>query len=497
MHGDALCPRGVGIETCDHVLISITNASGEYGTQMGGATDLAVAFSRKTVAMILAAVLVAYALAVAFLVDIARIHDEKALTQTTQFVRLLIQQERAAVERTVGDYADWGAAYEHLHKTVDRTWAYDQDNVGLNLLKDLGIEYAGVFDPHGNEVYSVIDGQLMTPPAIGRMSGVGDIVTRAQAMGTGGAASGLLIADGDPVFAAARVLSPGADPSVKDDGRGASVLLFADRLTESELAQIRASLGLPRLRLVEVDLRRTAARDVFLRASDGKTGFALDVTAPTPGREILRAIVPSFVAVGAAFAAFLLWLGRQGLRDAGVVHNTHRTLKQTAHYDAITGLPNRALFTQRLQEVLSRSTPASVLFLDLDRFKPINDTFGHDAGDFVLREVGKRLQDTIRPGDLCARLGGDEFVILAFDQKETALHRLCKDIIRAISVEIPFHAHVLNVGVSIGIAETWPGQDSLDDVLRRADRALYDAKTSGRSRYRWSAETPPSERVSA
>jgi hypothetical protein len=124
------------------------------------------------------------------------------------------------------------------------------------------------------------------------------------------------------------------------------------------------------------------AEERVLNTSGSTTGFALDVTAPGPGHEMLHAILPSFAAVASMFAALLLWLGWRGRRDAGAIQETHRSLKRTAHYDVVTGLLNRSLFTQRLDGVLKHSdAPVSVLFLDLDRFKPVNDTFGHEAGD--------------------------------------------------------------------------------------------------------------------
>ncbi|MCC7250492.1 diguanylate cyclase [Hyphomicrobium sp.] len=460
-------------------------------------TNLALAFSRKTVAVILAAVLLAYVLSILFLVGIARIQDQKSLAQTTQFVRLLLQEKESWIEKTVSDYADWGAAYKHLHNNVDVSWAYERRNVGANLLDDLSIEYAAVFDAAGREVYSIVDGQLMKEPAVGAIRGVKDLVDRARTMGAGNAANGILVAHGDPVFAAARVISTGADPSVVPDGAGVSVLLFGDRLTHGELEQLRKNLGLEQLQLVEADRDSAPSDGNVLRSSAGDAAFLIEVMAPRPGREMLHAIIPSFAVIAAMFGGMLWWLGRQGTRDAYMFQEHHRSLRKTAHFDAVTGLPNRNLFTQRLRDILSRpDTPVSVLFLDLDRFKPINDTFGHEAGDFVLAEIGRRLEATTKAGDFCARLGGDEFVIVTLERDESSLHRLCKTIIQEVSADITYDAHELIVGVSIGIALAQPN-DALEDVLRRADKALYDAKTSGRSRYRWYSEPKPPERALA
>lgn len=138
---------------------------------------------------------------------------------------------------------------------------------------------------------------------------------------------------------------------------------------------------------------------------------------------------------------------------------------------------------------------AAVLFLDLDRFKPINDTFGHEVGDPVLSEIGDRLRNCLAEQGLCARLGGDEFVAIVMNTNDAALHELCNRIIQAVSVVMTCQNHPTSVGVSIGITRVIPGKDTVETVLRRADHALYDAKAAGRSSYRWFEEHPASAQL--
>lgn len=465
--------------------------------------QLAIAYSRMSVGVILAAVVTAYILAIAFVLDLARLQDEKSLAQTTDTVKLLILEKQERLKQTMGDYADWGAAYEHLHKTLDVAWAFDQGNVGPSLLDDLGIEYAGVFDPSGREAYTVVDGTLSPDHVLSNIAGVSELVGQARALHNDAVASGVLRSGGDAVLAAAKVISPGKDATVQEDGRPPTVLLFGDRLTAVELLRIRDSLNLERLKLVPAPIT-APKQSLFLKTSDGNGGFLLDVSAPRPGRDMVRGLLPSFTAVGLVFGALLLWLGRQGLKhatsakeSAAALEESHRSLEQTALYDALTGLPNRRLFSRRLTEALGSPTPVTVLFLDLDRFKPINDSYGHEAGDYVLREVGRRLTSCVSGQAICARLGGDEFVILTNDLDEVAVHKTCRDILRAVSADIPYGGQLLHVGVSIGITQTRPGEDKIEDVLRRADYALYDAKKRGRSRFRWFNDTPQASVASA
>ena len=475
---------------------------------MASPKSFAIAFSRRSVALILAVMTLASLLAIWFVVDIARVQDRKSYVQTMHFIRVSIEEKQKWLHKMVVDYADWGTAYAHLHLTVDTDWAYKQNNMGSTLVQDLGIEYAAVFDASGSEVYSVVYGDLMSDAPVSKLAGgVKELVARAAAMDPAGhqVATGIVMAQGEPVLVAASILAAGDDTTVTPDNRPPSVLLFGDRLTQAELAQMRDSLHLKELHFTQADPSKTAPEDIFLRTTDGSIGFVLDVAAPRPGHDMLRAVLPWFAVVWASLAIFVISLARHGLRIAAVSQDaaatlaeSHRLLEQQALYDPVTGLANRAMFTRRVQDILRQSGErATVLFLDLDRFKPVNDTFGHEAGDYVLREVGQRLQACTRQDDICARLGGDEFVIVVTNQEDAGLHRLCRRIIRTVSAEMTYQDQPLSVGVSIGIAHVAPGTDAVEDVLRRADRALYEAKAAGRSRYRWFTETPAPEQISA
>jgi diguanylate cyclase (GGDEF)-like protein len=469
--------------------------------------SIAIAFSRKSVLLILTVITLASVLAVWLVVDIASIQDRKSYVQTSHFIRVSTEEKQKWLHKMVVDYADWGTAYAHLHLTIDTVWAYDQNNVGRTLVEDLGIEYGAVFDSTGKEVYSVVFGDLRTDEPVSKLAGgVKEIVARAAAMDRAGhqVASGIVMANGEPVLIVASILSVGDDTSVTPDNRPPSILLFGDQLTRAELAQIRDSLHLSKMQFTQADIAKTAADDIFLRTTDGSIGFVLDVAAPQPGRDMLHAVVPWFAMVFASLIIFVVFLARHGLRIAAMSKNaamtlaeSHRLLEQQALHDPVTGLPNRIMLARRIADIPDERTRATVLFLDLDRFKPVNDTYGHEAGDFVLREVGRRLQASTRGDDLCVRLGGDEFVILVTNQDDAALHRLCRRIIQNVSSGIDYRDASLSVGVSIGVADVTPGPDAVEDVLRSADRALYDAKTAGRSRYCWFAKPSAPKESSA
>jgi diguanylate cyclase (GGDEF)-like protein len=160
-----------------------------------------------------------------------------------------------------------------------------------------------------------------------------------------------------------------------------------------------------------------------------------------------------------------------------------------AHHDHLTDLPNRALFNDRLQQAIAktkRNGTIAVLCLDLDRFKPVNDQLGHQAGDELLKQVAGRLRASVRDHDTVARLGGDEFAIV-----QTDIHRrsdasvLARRLVAALNEPFAVCGHSISIGTSIGISVAPDDGLSLDDLLRKADLALYQSKRGGRGTFRF------------
>ncbi len=178
-------------------------------------------------------------------------------------------------------------------------------------------------------------------------------------------------------------------------------------------------------------------------------------------------------------------------------------IRHQAYHDPLTGLPNRAYFAERLQEVISMARrhdhTAVLMFIDLDRFKIVNDSLGHQAGDSLLQIVAERIRSCLREHDLLFRMGGDEFtvilpVVAAPEDAAIVARRITETVARAISI----HEHELSVGATIGIA-VFPGDgDSADALLKNADAAMYSTKENsrgGHSFYRAAMNQRASERL--
>lgn len=165
-----------------------------------------------------------------------------------------------------------------------------------------------------------------------------------------------------------------------------------------------------------------------------------------------------------------------------------------ANYDALTGLPNRRLFQEHLEMEMKKSNrsglPLALMFLDLDRFKDVNDTLGHDVGDVLLREAASRLRSCVRASDTVARLGGDEFTIILSELESLAhIAVVAQNILHRMSE--PFQLGIESAYVSASVGITLYPQDArdIDTLLKNADQAMYSAKNQGRNRYRYFTES--------
>ena len=164
------------------------------------------------------------------------------------------------------------------------------------------------------------------------------------------------------------------------------------------------------------------------------------------------------------------------------LHASEDELRYRAFHDPLTGLANRDLFRDRLEHALTlrREDPVAVAFIDLDDFKTVNDSLGHDAGDELLRSVAERLRACVRTGDTVARLGGDEFAALIEDQH--TVDGLVRRVLDAFDVPFRIGHRELHVSTSIGVSTGVPGQHTAPQLLQDADLAMYAAKAAGKGR---------------
>jgi diguanylate cyclase (GGDEF)-like protein len=219
---------------------------------------------------------------------------------------------------------------------------------------------------------------------------------------------------------------------------------------------------------VQPDVKLSAGRLVFLSVA------VAAIPVVVGGRDLAGADVDGLLlAVGGTAVAVLVMVRIGGLSLAR--DRAERALRFEATHDQLTGLPNRREFLHQLSIELTRAPRCVIFFCDLDGFKSVNDRLGHDAGDELLVEVGRRLRSCVRHGDVVSRFGGDEFLILLRDQAQSNISAVRDRIADALSRPVRLRDEEVGLGVSIGIAIA-TGEAEAEALIRRADRAMYEAK---------------------
>jgi len=233
-------------------------------------------------------------------------------------------------------------------------------------------------------------------------------------------------------------------------------------------------------------------RSIPLLLVVGGIPAAMLLTLPWLGETILS--VHFFTVTFAMFLAisYVIASVHANRKTARTLRTAQDELEHFAYFDALTSLANRRMFTEHLRRLITLSgrygTRFALLLIDLDRFKDINDTLGHDAGDALLVEVSARLRRAVRADDQVARLGGDEFAIILYDADNAdEIKRVCIRIANSFANEVRFDGKRMTVSTSVGVAVFPENGDQEDSLYKSADVALYEAKRSGRNTWRYSA----------
>ncbi|MET3900159.1 diguanylate cyclase (GGDEF)-like protein/PAS domain S-box-containing protein [Devosia sp. UYZn731] len=242
------------------------------------------------------------------------------------------------------------------------------------------------------------------------------------------------------------------------------------------LDEVQAAPGTPIVDLIAPELLSDATHE-FTRADDDNDDIAvLNERAHHLPNGMVLLITRDSMAEGGWVCTF---------EDVTERHRAQNRVVHMAHHDALTGMPNRLLFwesiTQAVRGLGERAQPFAVLFLDLDRFKEVNDTLGHPVGDALLRQVAERLRYTLPPRDIVARLGGDEFAVLHYcgDTSLDSTLELSERLIDTVGRPYHIEDHEIVVSTSIGIAVAPADGSDSDQLMKNADLALYSAKADG------------------
>ena len=412
--------------------------------------------------------------------ELARIADDNLRER----VMIALDVETRHQQQLLEEYSYWDEAYEKSVTAVDDAWL--ALNTGEYMVGKYGLAFT--MSVAGNrQATAVSSAQDRPPPALHRLldSGLEALLARLREQPTSGAMSAWIGVDDEVYLVTADHFHDEETDVMRADG---AFLLFGQRLDDALIAHVADRYKLEGLHQLRGG-SAASTEGLALRDPSGTVLAELRWPKPDPGKDTMHTLL---LIVALCFAIAMLLITQVLLRDRRHQQAYEDKLYALATHDFLTGISNRRAFMQMATNELHRARrewqPISLALIDLDRFKRVNDAFGHEAGDMVLVDMCTAICTNLRDFDLFARLGGEEFVVLL--PKADLTHAMgtaerLRQIVDGRSVRTAA-GDTLSYSISIGVAE-WNGEDSIDRLIARADDALYEAKNSGRNRVRSAA----------
>ena len=283
--------------------------------------------------------------------------------------------------------------------------------------------------------------------------------------------------DGRPAVVAGMTIVPNMDKSLLKGTP--NLLLSITHIDDAFISDIGRLAAAARFGPDVPTVARGRSRSKAFVGDEGIPAGFLTWTTKRPGHILLIIILP-LVALGILATGFLSMTMFRRLRRA------HDSLQYEAKHDALSGLPNRVEMVEKIESFLHRqrielsNRRAVAAYIDIDRFKDINDTLGHEAGDQLIKAVGQRLKARLRPQDFLSRFGGDEFAILGMPVGSGGDAAIADRIAQAFALPFSVHGQSIRVTASVGLAVAPDNGVTADELMRHADIALYEAKNQGR-----------------
>lgn len=395
---------------------------------------------------------------------------------------------------------NWDDAVANLDRTFDPAWA-DQNIAGF-LHTMSGVSDAFVVDAAGHPIYASHDGRRTS---ITRFSGFSQAVTsqlgpirqaearrgklRSSASSTEMISApiqqaGLVAVGGETFVVSSSLVQP--DFGTIMPSERAPVVVTAMPVNQVFLGQVADRYMLTGLELHRAGSNEAGHASIALRNVDGVEVARLAWEQQRPGLAMLGRLGLPIAAATLIFIVLALSFARRAAQSASDLISSEARARHLAQHDALTQLPNRALMFERLRQIFAaarrKSAVTALHCLDLDRFKEVNDTLGHNAGDELIQEVARRLMRVCRESDTVARLGGDEFVILQPNSDAAGASHLTERVFEALREPFDLEYGTVEIGCSIGVTLISGGDVDAGEALRQADLALYRSKDAGRMR---------------
>ncbi|MDB5719172.1 MAG: hypothetical protein JWM38_2599 [Sphingomonas bacterium] len=460
--------------------------------------------------VIVAAIVLALALGGIVAIALAGVSmNRDASVMQKQLVDNAISQGVVDALNDVQSVAIWDVAAQKVaaHR-VNTTWL--DYEVGQYLTQVNGHDAVWILDPADRPIYGYAAGRQLPLSSIepyradvaalvaivrgGKEDGrlIRDANFRSKRAGYDGIASGrrhgrwsshIVQQGGDAVILTVMTIVPVTDQTLLR--RRPYLIVSAIRIGKRQLQLYADTLLIRDLKAVPLSSPAAHSGEYVLEDDRGRPVVRLEWTAREPGRPLLHYVLPLFVIVTTIAATLLILTLRRMQKMTVSLVDKEKEASFLANYDPLSSLPNRRLFLQRLDEALApeliEQGPTTVAYCDIDNFKTINDTMGHEIGDLLIKEVARRLRDGFPSCVLVSRFGGDEFALM-HAERWLSVQEFGDRIQRAFAEPLDLGGAPSRIGISVGIAIAPDhGRDSTD-LMRNADIGLYEAKDAGRSR---------------
>ncbi|MEM7216362.1 MAG: diguanylate cyclase [Pseudomonadota bacterium] len=411
-----------------------------------------------------------------------------------------IKHQIETVARDQSQVSNWNATIEALGEPIDRRFI--RAEIVEWLWSDFDIISTIIVGPNGEPRVTVYKSALLSPqsgtPMVVQNA---DLIQDAQTLymerrmphGDGFTFSEDPVWSENPIYASdireldgqisiviAQAIVPHGNYVVPDGLP--HIMLTYKAMTDLDLAIIQEKLGFSGFDILKSGVQINGSQ---AKIDIGKRGLQAVWNSDKPSSAIWSQLIWPLVLLIALVGLSLYFVSRRYDSMVTALQNSEARNKFLAMHDALTGLPNRFHFDQALEKIISdgEQDRCAILCLDLDRFKVVNDVWGHQAGDEVIRAVAQRMSKIVGDNGIAARIGGDEFIVLLRNQLEQKnVTELCDKLIAEVCKKVKFDGGSANVGVSIGVA-WWPDHaKTAKMIIRSADEALYRAKEAGRGR---------------
>lgn len=422
--------------------------------------------------------------------------DRDALITQRAFINAGIREQIDAIAEQQESVTVWDDSVTNT-KTPDEAWIAENLSVWMNSY--YGHDHVYILDEFNDPIHGMVDGDLVSPaqfkdvePTLRRLVDDIRLLMMQVAAGERTDETKPLVQDlaaigGKPSIVSLMPIVPSSDRVTQEPGTE-YLHVTIQHIDDTVIGEIAAKYHIAGMRVLPLTAETDAVASIPLVDTHGTILGYVGWDRDRPGLTFIKKIAPALIGATVLAAGVLLFLLRRLRRASNQLERSQDETEFLAFHDTLTGLPNRALFDDRLQRAHVGASEnggrIALLYIDLDRFKHVNDTLGHAAGDELVRQTAYRLKSAARPSDTVARLGGDEFAIIMEGVRDI---RVAEDLSAELLTDLahPFElmGDLVHIGASIGIAA---GPDTNGDhieLLRKADIALYEAKKKGRGRY--------------